>query len=367
MSLSMSAIPQTEEPIITSLSNTTSRPQPSTALNFLLAVATSEVTISTSAELKLGRLGVETAGSGGYATVEVGRAKNRVVAVKHNRIFAQPLRVPQQMHSEAFELHFQHLCLELRILSHGQLRKHPNILDIHGICIDSYSGLPSLSLVLEYSPCGNLREFLRKNCDLSIATKLELAFQCAKGFEALHKLKICHGDVKAENALVFQESAGWMAKISDFGQSVVPSQYDSIATVPVPAGTPHYEAPEISSNMARIDPTFDIEAAMRTDVYSFGLLIWEILKNGNHYYVEQLSEVSNVARDITSIENPSVDISADEKYHRALQFLRSSDLQPADQTRISFVFESSIRDSPHKREAMSFLAKILHSANCWTK
>jgi serine/threonine protein kinase len=368
MSASMSAIPQTNEPTVTSSRNPTSRPQPSSALNFLVAVATSDVAIYSSSELRLEHFRVETAGSGGYATVEVGRSRSKqTVAIKHNRILAQPLRVPQQSHYETFHNHLQHLCLELRILSHGQLRKHPNILDIHGVCIDSYSGLSSLSLVLEYSSLGNLKEFLRKNPDLSTAANLGLAFQCAKGIEALHELKICHGDVKTQNVLVFQESAGWTAKISDFGQSVVANKDDLTATVPVPAGTPLYEAPEISSDMARVDPAFDIEAAMRTDVYSFGLLVWEVLNHGNRYYAEQLSEVSYVTVGTSSIEQSLVDVSADRMYKKALQFLQRSDLKTVDQIRISLVFEGTLRAEPHKRKAMSILVKELHPTDCSTE
>ncbi len=53
--------------------------------------------------------------------------------------------------------------------------------------------------------------------------------------------------------------------------------------MPCPLGTRLLEAPEIRLGEARGNPEFDIDAALRTDVFSFGLLAWEVLKTGQRF------------------------------------------------------------------------------------
>ena len=73
-------------------------------------------------------------------------------------------------------------------------------------------------------------------------------------------------------------------KISDFGQSVIASRRESHAKVPCRIGTRLLNAPEIRNGSSFQDPLFDIEAALRTDVFSFGLLAWEVLKCGQSFF-----------------------------------------------------------------------------------
>lgn len=52
---------------------------------------------------------------------------------------------------------------------------------------------------------------------MTICDRMELAAQVARGLTALHSLKICHGDIKLQNMLVFIDGDRCSVKLSDFG------------------------------------------------------------------------------------------------------------------------------------------------------
>jgi serine/threonine protein kinase len=126
------------------------------------------------------------------------------------------------------------------------MRKHPNIVDILGLCVEEMNESPALALVLEYSSKGNLKDFLSQaQPSTAIAERCSFILQVAQGLVALHRLRVCHGDMKTENVLVFPKGKGWQVKISDFGQSVFASHGDETESVIHPTGTMLLEAPEL--------------------------------------------------------------------------------------------------------------------------
>lgn len=78
--------------------------------------------------------------------------------------------------------------------------KHPNVLEIYGICVRP----PSISLVMELCPNGNLYEYLRREPDLPWETKLRLARECAEAVAFLHSQEppVLHLDLKSLNFLL---------------------------------------------------------------------------------------------------------------------------------------------------------------------
>jgi serine/threonine protein kinase len=107
--------------------------------------------------------------------------------------------------AESFERSFGQFTREPRILGNRKLREHPNILNVIGICIDEIHIAPAPAVVLEYSSQGKLKSFLnRLGDDLTVEKWMDLVLHAARGLEALHQLKVCHADVKLENALVFR-------------------------------------------------------------------------------------------------------------------------------------------------------------------
>uniref|UniRef100_K3X166 Protein kinase domain-containing protein n=1 Tax=Globisporangium ultimum (strain ATCC 200006 / CBS 805.95 / DAOM BR144) TaxID=431595 RepID=K3X166_GLOUD len=172
----------------------------------------------------------------------------------------------------------------------AQLR-HPNITLF--IKLGSYKG--SMCLVNEYCARGSLRDVLKANPLLDWSTKVRLAFEAAKGLAFMHNREpiYLHRDIKASNILVTED---WTAKISDFGISRIATDYRAVAAKKVNrghgiqeeedgeedtsdvttfAGTWRWNAPEVMKN-----PN-ECRFNRATDVYSFGVALWEILTNGS--------------------------------------------------------------------------------------
>jgi serine/threonine protein kinase len=343
-------------------SQTTSSQPISTALGLVTAIAEAGVTLYTEAALGLLKLEARTAGSGGFSTIQIGTTINKqLVAVKHNSRLSRPFAANEE---KAFQHHLSQLCIELRILSHKTLKVHENVVNLLGILAVENSGQPTLSLVLEYSPIGDLSSFLRSQGSAqSVDDHLDFAFQIAQGLVALHSLSICHGDVKTLNVLVFHEKDHWRLKLSDFGQAIIASRDDKSTLSSRPFGTPLLSAPELRTAVTLDQHPLTIEMVIRTDVFSFGLLTWEVLKNGQSFFsdicMEAIQEDLELSEKLTYLNN----LPPNELCHHSLSFLRDINLTGTIARRISSVFEGSLQDDPHQRRDMSSLANDLDQKN----
>ncbi|KAK0701331.1 hypothetical protein B0H67DRAFT_98423 [Lasiosphaeris hirsuta] len=344
-------------------------PTPFTALNFLAALSVPDLKLYSLFGLGLSGSSVRHAGSGGYAVVEIGTENytGRAVAVKRSRLLSGA--VPGR-NGEVFRRHFGQLVLELRILGHRKLRKHAGIVDLLGICIDQVNGAPDLALVLEYSQLGSLKSFLADRRDdhgPSLVAQIDLIRQVASALEALHQLRVCHGDVKMENVLMFsREDGSWLAKISDFGQSIIApaTMDDDPARVGVPVGTPLLAAPEIRTGSALRDDRFNIDSAMLTDVFSFGLLAWEVLKFGTRFFDLVWSDPDSSSAadslDVDSIVDFLNRLPPNKLCLyalRELQRLAINDLEQLDN--LDALLDGALQDDPSARKTMAELAGIV--------
>mmetsp|Transcript_38840 Transcript_38840/g.93622 ORF Transcript_38840/g.93622 Transcript_38840/m.93622 type:complete len:216 (+) Transcript_38840:222-869(+) len=95
-------------------------------------------------------------------------------------------------------------------------------------------------------------------------TAFRIGKECALGFEQIHKIGYMHRDIKSLN--VFMDK-NMVAKVADFGMAT-PER-----TSTQPGGTPQWMAPEVLSNLLGRKVAYD----MRVDVYSYAILLWEIM------------------------------------------------------------------------------------------
>jgi serine/threonine protein kinase len=104
---------------------------------------------------------------------------------------------------------------------------------------------------------------------------------CDSALEALHNLNICHGDVKLENALVFaqNEKIQWRVKLCDFGHARYAQEDEVEDSITLAIGTRLLCAPELYSGKSAGGGHFNISDAIKTDIFSFGLVLWETLKH----------------------------------------------------------------------------------------
>ena len=125
----------------------------------------------------------------------------------------------------------QSVLTEFHALIHPQLLKHANVIGFLGIAwgsnpFSSSHRLPAL--IVEYAEHGTLSRVLSMEKSLDYGLKHLLCLDIARGLSALHQAGLVHGDMKAENVLVCSSpSRRYLAKISDFGFSVMVSVSDS--------------------------------------------------------------------------------------------------------------------------------------------
>ncbi|RIB16376.1 kinase-like domain-containing protein [Gigaspora rosea] len=119
-------------------------------------------------------------------------------------------------------------------------------------------------MVMQYANDGDLVNFLKTNFSkLEWSDKFRLAFEIAEGLSFLHRENVVHRDLHSRNILIHEGHA----KITDFGIS---RQINTDTTI-------HHgifgRIPYIEPRLLRqLDYPYD----KRSDIYSFGVLMWEI-------------------------------------------------------------------------------------------
>lgn len=136
---------------------------------------------------------------------------------------------------------------------------HENIISVYDFGEDQ--GRPFI--VMEYLDGESLRSAIRHDRLGDYYRKLRIALQIARALDYAHTKKIIHRDIKPENIHV--DAAG-RAKLMDFG--IAKSEGVHLTRVGFTLGTPFYMAPE---------QVLGQELTPQADVYSFGLLLYEIL------------------------------------------------------------------------------------------
>ncbi|PVH93643.1 hypothetical protein DM02DRAFT_502175, partial [Periconia macrospinosa] len=231
---------------------------------------------------KIGR--GESVGEGETFWVEHCNVDGRAVAVKHLKVgFRQP-------GSPEFLRRVNSLLLELRIMHHGPLKSHPNILTLIGYGWNTEGGSILPYMLVEYCANGNLRQYLVDNKPVVPRCKELLIADVASGIHALHTAGIIHGDVKLDNVLVFDSNErriSPVAKICDFGHSVLVGILS------------RYNAPEVFNQKLKPIPRMELK---KCDVWAFGLLAWEVLLDGA-FYLNHVAGQTNMALDDSAQKN----------------------------------------------------------------
>jgi hypothetical protein len=192
----------------------------------------------------------EVLGQGGFGVVKRGVYKGQDVAVK--------LLLTQDLNDETKKEFEREVSLMKNL-------HHPNIIQFIGA--SNVEG--KLALVTEFAPLGSLGTLLVRE-DIPYNIKLVIVLEIARAIKFLHSNNIIHRDVKPPNILVFslEPKATVHVKLTDFGTSKFVPDTSSVNMTKY-TGTAKYMAPETFG----VDPRFTLSA----DIYSFGLLMWEVM------------------------------------------------------------------------------------------
>lgn len=172
---------------------------------------------------------------------------------------------------------------------------HPNIAQIYqaGTTED---GFPYFAM--EYVKGGlPIHEYCDKHL-LTVEERLKLFIAVCRGVEHAHQRGIIHRDLKPSNLLVAQEQGQAIVKVIDFGLAKALDQPLTEATQltqGIFAGTPEYMSPEALDLNGDISGNTS-DADTRGDVYSLGIILYELLCGSRPYVTEGLSLVALVQR-----------------------------------------------------------------------
>ncbi|XP_051020696.1 fibroblast growth factor receptor 3 isoform X3 [Acomys russatus] len=196
---------------------------------------------------------------------------------------AKPVTVAVKMlKDDATDKDLSDLVSEMEMMK--MIGKHKNIINLLGACTQ---GGP-LYVLVEYAAKGNLREFLRARrppgMDYSFDTcrlpeeqltckdLVSCAYQVARGMEYLASQKCIHRDLAARNVLVTEDN---VMKIADFGLARDVHNLDYYKKTTNGRLPVKWMAPEA---------LFDRVYTHQSDVWSFGVLLWEIFTLGGSPY-----------------------------------------------------------------------------------
>ncbi len=160
---------------------------------------------------------------------------------------------------------------------------HPNILTIYEIGEADNTHF----IVTEYVEGETLREHLKRR-SLNLSETLDIALQIASALVAAHNAKIVHRDIKPENIMIRPDG---FVKILDFGlaklveQKPIGTEESTIkqheTSKGVILGTVNYMSPEQAKG-EKIDE--------RTDIFSFGAVLYEMISGRTPFAGKSLSE-----------------------------------------------------------------------------
>jgi serine/threonine-protein kinase len=222
-------------------------------------------------------------GSGGMSTVYLSRdiTLERWVAVKvmHREMSDQPDQIER----------FRREARAVAQLS------HPNVVSV----IDAGEDGGHPYIVFEYVDGETLKQRIERVGPLPVAEATAYAIEIGRGLAAAHSRRLVHRDVKPQNVLIDSEGR---AKVTDFGiaRSL---EADGLTQTGRVLGTTDYVSPEQAMGRG-------VDA--RTDIYSLGVLLYEMLTGEVPFTAETVVGVAmkHVNEDMPDVQRRRPEVSS---------------------------------------------------------
>jgi len=169
---------------------------------------------------------------------------------------------PSRRDESGVDQSFERFLQEYEIAERVQ---HPNIVRLHELGVTDDHAY----LAMEYFPLGDLRRRMRGG--LTPAEALNFGAQIGRVLSAIHAVGILHRDLKPGNVMMRTED---QVALIDFGLAKQLALEIDLTDTGLIFGTPHYMSPEQGHGQ-----TLDA----RSDIYSLGVLIYEMLTGQKPY------------------------------------------------------------------------------------
>ena len=295
------------------------------------------------------------------------RRRNRPSRRTRDAAQVQEVAVKELQCAESVEMGMLFTDFQQEVFLMSQLRHHPNIVRLHGVCL-----FPRPRMVLEFLSHGDLFRYLHptdegnpENLQTFIhppsfpwKLRLLMALDIAKGMFVMHDHTpaIIHRDLRSPNIFIssLSEGASARVKVADFGlaRMVAPSVSGALNTW-------QWVAPEVLGMAGGGKPKY----GTASDVYSFAICCWELATGG--FPFDEYNEVDSGNR----VKDQAV---TDLKNRIATQNLRPSLLPSTDEAPVPGVncptafneliedcWQSNPNDRPSFREILQRFKKIL--------
>lgn len=200
---------------------------------------------------------IEKIGEGGMALVY--KAKDQLL----NRFVAVKILRPEFTTDPEFINKFKRESLAAASLS------HPNIVGIYDV--GEQEGI--YYIVMEYVCGKTLKEYIKECRRVNYREALNIANQIGNALDHAHKNGVVHRDIKPHNILVTEDK---IIKVTDFGIAKA-SNVSTIINTGVVMGSVHYFSPEQARGNY---------SDHRTDIYSLGVVLYEMLTGSLPYDAE---------------------------------------------------------------------------------
>lgn len=204
---------------------------------------------------------------------------------------------------------------------------HVNVVGVH----DQGADAGHVFLVMELVRGRTLRDLLREHGRLSPELAVAICEPMLAALAASHRAGLIHRDVKPENVLLADDG---VVKVADFGLARALADLSATSVNSLVMGTPAYVAPEQITRGV---------TSPRTDVYSTGIVLFEMLTGGPPYAGE--SSVSTAYRHVhDDVPSPRT-VAPGVPRELADLVVRATRRSPADRPADAAVFLARLHDA----------------------
>src|SRR5215467_12717926 len=201
---------------------------------------------------------------------------------------------------------------------------HPNIVQV----TDFFEAEGQFFLVMEFVDGQDLGELIRTKGKLPEHEALPIFQDILRGLAFAHSKGVIHRDVKPSNVLI--DSQG-RARIMDFGIAILAGAGDKRVTATgVTVGSPCYMSPEQIQRPRQLDS--------RTDIYSLGIVLYEMLAgdvpfNGETDFIVQNQQIhtpppnlhqsnSEISEELAKMVSKAMAKNPAERFQNCTEFLQ---------------------------------------------